>query len=113
MSAQIANQNRSANPYVLQQTMTASPEKLILMLYEFGLRSCRAGERQKAAKVFVELISALDFDYQEVAMEYFDLYRYALDQVHKGHFQNAIVVLEGLREVWESAVMGRTTGNQN
>ncbi|TDI83635.1 MAG: flagellar protein FliS [Caldithrix sp.] len=113
MSAQIANQNRRENPYLVQQIRTASPEKLILMLYEIGLRSCRAGQREKAARVFVELISALDFDYKAVAMEYFDLYRYALDQVHSGQFQNAIMVLEGLREVWESAVMGRTTGNQN
>lgn len=113
MSAQIANQNGTRNPYLLQQINTASPEKLVLMLYDLGIRCCRAGERQKAAKVFVELISALDFDYKDVALEYFDLYRYALDQVHSGKFQNAIMVLEGLREVWETAVMGRDTGERN
>ncbi len=98
---------RGDNPYLQQQVLTATPEKLILILYDLGLKWCRAKESAKASRVFVELIAALDFDYREMATGYFDLYRYSLDEVHRGRFENAIMVLEGLREVWESAVMGR------
>ena len=104
MSAQVASYNKK-NPYLQQQVLTASPEKLILILYDLGLKWCRARERGKAGKVFIELIGCLDFDYGEVALGYFDLYRYALDEVHQGRFDNAIMVLENLREIWESSVM--------
>ena len=106
MSARVA-QHTAHNPYLQQQVLTASPEKLILIMYDLALKWCRARERSKAARVFVELMGALDFDYREVATGYFDLYRYALDQVHRNRFDNAIMVLEGLREVWDAAVMGR------
>lgn len=106
----MANQAATApapNPYLRQQVMTASPEKLILMLYDVGLKWCRAQDRTKAAKVFVELIAALNFDYKEIALGYFDLYRYAMNEVHRGRFSNAITVLEELRDLWESTVMRR------
>lgn len=113
MSSQIANYGSSKNPYVLQQIRGASSEKLILMLYDIGLKSCRTKDRIKAAKVLVELISALNFDYKEIALEYFDLYRYALDCVHRGEFEETIMVFEGLREVWKSAVIGNKATQHN
>ena len=85
--------------------LLASPEKLISLLYDLGSKSCRAKDRQKAAKVLVELIAALNFEYKEIATEFFDLYRYALNEVHKGGFENALGVFEGLNDVWKSAVM--------
>ena len=107
MAIKYATPQIRKNPYLLQQIRGASPEKLILMLYDVGLKSCRARDTQKASKVLIELISALNFDYNDVALKYFDIYRFALDGVHAGKFENAIMVLEGLRGVWETAVMGR------
>ncbi len=107
MATQYTNTKARKNPYLLQQIRGASPEKLILMLYDVGLKSCRAKDSRKASKVFIELISALNFDYNDVALKYFELYRYALDGVNAGKFENAIMVLEGLRDVWETAVLGR------
>ena len=105
MAARNLGSNSSKNPYLLQQVNTASPEKLISLLYDIGSKSCRAKDRQKAAKVLVELIAALNFDHKEIATGFFDLYRYALDEVHKGGFENALMVFEGLNDVWKSAVM--------
>lgn len=107
MATKYVKPNIRKNPYLLQQIRGASPEKLILMLYDVGLKSCRARDKRVASKVFVELISALNFDYNDVALKYFDIYRFALDGVHTGKFENAIMVLEGLRDVWEAAVLGR------
>ncbi len=107
MAIKYANPKKKKNPYLLQQIRGASPEKLILMLYDVGLKSCRARDKGKASKVFVELISALNFDYNDVALKYFDLYRFALDGVNAGKYENAIMVLEGLRDVWETAVLGK------
>ena len=107
METQVAKRKPTQNPYFTQQFKTASPEKLILLLYDLGIKSCKAGDRGKASRVFVELISSLNFDYREIALQFFDLYRYAQDRACHGKFDEALMVLEGLREVWASAVMGQ------
>ncbi len=105
MAPQNLGYNSSKNPYLLQQVNSASPEKLISLLYDIGSKSCRAKDRQKASKVLVELIAALNFEHKEIAIGFFDLYRYAMDEVSKGGFENALNVFEELNDVWKSAVM--------
>ena len=112
MAMQNLSYNSSQNKYLLQQVNSAGPEKLISLLYDIGSKSCRAKDRQKAAKVLVELIAALNFDYKEIATDFFDLYRYALDEVNKGGFENALRVFEELNDVWKSAVM-KNPSNMN
>jgi flagellin-specific chaperone FliS len=73
------------------------------MMYDLGLKSCRAKDRNKASKVLVELISALNFDYQDVATRFFQLYQYALDRVHNGKFDEAGAIFQGLRDGWQDA----------
>ena len=105
MAMQNLSYDSLQNKYLLQQVNSASPEKLISLLYDIGSKSCRAKDRQKAAKVLVELIAALNFEYKEIATGFFDLYRYALDEVCKGRFESALIVFEELSDVWKSAVM--------
>ncbi len=96
------------NPYMIQQINTASPEKVILMLYDFGIRGCRTRNRELAARVLTELISALNFEHHEMALRFFSLYRFALDQVHQNRFEVPLTILKGLRETWETSVLKRT-----
>jgi len=93
------------NPYLVQQIQTASPEKLIHILYDAGIKACRKRDRVKVGQVLTELISALNFDYHETALTFFNLYRFALDEANKGHFQNSKMVLEGLDDIWLNYVM--------
>lgn len=109
MAPQNLGYNSSKNPYLLQQVKSAGPEKLISLLYDIGSKSCRAKDRQKAAKVLVELIASLNFEYKEIAIGFFDLYRYAMDEVNKGGFENALNVFEELNDVWKSTVMKNTS----
>ncbi len=109
MAPQNLGYNSSKNPYLLQQVNSAGPEKLISLLYDIGSKSCRAKDRQKAAKVLVELIASLNFEYKEIAIGFFDLYRYAMDEVNKGAFENALNVFEELNDVWKSTVMKNTS----
>ncbi len=109
MAPQNLGYNSSKNPYLLQQVNSAGPEKLISLLYDIGSKSCRAKDRQKAAKVLVELIASLNFEYKEIAIGFFDLYRYAMDEVNKGGFENALNVFEELNDVWKSTVMKNTS----
>jgi flagellin-specific chaperone FliS len=99
----------TANPYLVQQVKTATPEKLILMLYELGMKSCQTQDNQKAVKVLTELIAALNFEHGEIAGSMFELYRYAMDEVQKKNFDNAYVVFEGMHDIWENVVMKQHT----
>lgn len=101
------NVNMRLNPYIKQQIQTASPEKLILLLYDLAIKCCRTRDRQKASKVLVELISALNFDYKEVALVFFDLYKCALDSIQNNKFDEPLMIFEELYEVWESSVMSQ------
>ena len=101
----MTDNSMTSNPYLAQQVKTATPEKLILMLYAQGMKSCQAQDNQKAVKILTELIAALNFEYNEIAGSMFDLYRYALDEVHKRNFDNAYVVFEGMHDIWENVVM--------
>ena len=94
---------RMQNSYLAQQIHLASPEKLIWMMYDLGWKSCRGKDRGKASKVLVELIAALNFDHKEMAVSFFELYRYALDRVHSGKFEEAGAVFQSLRDAWETA----------
>jgi flagellin-specific chaperone FliS len=101
----MAENSVTSNPYFVQQVKTATPEKLILMLYDLGMKSCQAKDNQKAVKVLTELIAALNFEHNEIAGSLFDLYRYALDEVHKRNFDNALVVFEGMHDIWSTVVV--------
>lgn len=101
----VGSVSRSRNPYLIQQVQTASPEKLVHMLYDAGIQACQTDDREKVGRVLTELISALNFDYQDMALSFFNLYRYAMDEMHKGNLQNTQMVLEGLNDVWKKSVM--------
>lgn len=111
MAAQATYSKTSKNPYFQQQFKTASPEKLILMLYDLGIKSCRARDRAKASRVFVELIAALNFEHKEMAVRFFDLYRFGQDMACHGKFDDALMVLESLRDTWAGFVMGQNGNN--
>ncbi|MCG8607455.1 flagellar protein FliS [bacterium] len=106
MTGKQATYNPTRNPYYLQQVKSASPQKIILMLYELGLKGCRAKDRDLASKVLVELIAALDFQYQEIALPLFDQYRFALDLVHRDKFDYPSTMFQELRDVWKANISG-------
>ena len=110
----MAGNSPAVNPYLVQQVKTASPEKLILMLYEIGMKSCKAQDNRKAVSVLTELIAALNFDHNDIAMSFFELYRFALDEVHNHHYDNAYMVFEGMHDMWSNVVMKhQMEGSQN
>ena len=55
---------------------------------------------EKASRGLVELISALNFDHQEVALGLFRLYQYCLDNIKKSNYGEAISIIEELKASW-------------
>jgi len=77
-----------------------NPLQLLIKVYDYAILNCKKKNMEKASKAIVELISALNFDHQEVSMGLFRLYQYCLDRIKQGEFEESVRILEGLKESW-------------
>ena len=94
--------------YQHQAIRSASPEQLVLKLYDHGITSCRRGDRAKVRAVLVELVSSLDFEQGgDLAHRLSALYEYCLTESATGDLAAVEEVLGGLRQAWKQGVMAR------
>jgi len=118
--------NGYANNYLANQVATASPEQLLLMLYDGAIRfaslavkAIEAGDIEKRAyyinktsAIIGELDATLDFDVDPNLAENLDaLYHYMLRQLIDGNLGNraqpvheVIDMLRDLRQTWAEAI---------
>ncbi|NPV53857.1 MAG: flagellar protein FliS [Firmicutes bacterium] len=92
--------------YRAQQVMSASPERLVLIVYDQVLASCKARDAKKASSGLATLIDALDFDTGDVALGLFRLYRYAMEKIKEQKFDEAASIIRSLRDAWCQAACG-------
>lgn len=110
--------------YLETAVETASPARLIVMLYDGAIRfineaveamrrrdyETQNARLQRAQKILAELISSLDFDKGgEIAENLFRLYTYMYNQLVEANIQDSIERLEhvidllsDLREAWDT-----------
>ncbi len=102
------NSLRRMRQYQQQAVRSASPEQLILKLYDHGITSCRRNDHTKVRAVLVELVSSLDFEQGgDIAHRLSDLYSYCLAESATGDLTATEEVLCGLRDAWKQGVMAR------
>jgi len=116
--------NSSVNTYKQQQVLTATPEQLILMLYNGCIKFINEAEKHiqnksieqahisctKAQDIVLELIATLNMEYP-ISKELFTLYEYVnyelmVADLNKDvtNLQNAKKVIMNLREGWNEAL---------
>jgi flagellar protein FliS len=114
----------SANVYKQQQILTATPEKLILMLYNGCLKfmgdavaAMEGKDLQKAHNACIkaqdivsELMSVLNMDYP-ISKELYALYEYVNHQLLQANMKkdaqciaNARIVITNIRDGWAEAM---------
>lgn len=94
--------------YQRQAILTASPEQLVLKLYDLGIQACHLEDRSKLRKVLVELITGLNFEKGgEIATRLLALYNFCLTESATGSLKDVNEILTGLRDVWREAVVLR------
>lgn len=129
--------NANANVYKQQQILTATPEQLILMLYNGCIKFMNDAEKHieekdiekahqsciKAQDIIYELVSNLNMDYP-ISEELFLLYEYVGHKIVMANMkkevqplEDAKVVLQNVREGWMEAMKiarmeGKTQNNQ-
>jgi flagellar protein FliS len=89
------------------ESSAVSPERLILRLYDIGIESCLASNKDKVKRVLNELIAALDFEYRELSSSFYDLYQFALRLVDNDKLNEVLPIFQGLRSSWEKLVAAR------
>lgn len=68
-----------------------------------GIAGCRARNRRQVARVLVDLIGTLDFDYEEAATRLFEVYDDCLRRVRRRQFEVPERILESLHAVFAAA----------
>jgi flagellin-specific chaperone FliS len=92
-----------AQKYLIEQLNTMSPVQLLVKVYDIAIEACHRQDRKRASKAIVELISALNFEYGEIANRFFHIYEYCMRQVKAGNFDEARQLLQELRDGWVEA----------
>lgn len=100
----MTKKRKKVNPYLAQKIMTASPEQLILYIYDASISACGRKDYIKAAEAIQELINSLNFKEREVATTFFQMYQYILSLVHKREFEEAQLFLREIRNTWAEAM---------
>lgn len=90
--------------YKTNDIMTASPERLIIFLYDQAIKGCKLEDKELVAKALVELVDSLNFKYADMATRLFRLYEFSLEMVRREQYPPALKVLSELRETWISAI---------
>jgi len=96
-----------SNPYLVQKVLTASPEQLIVYIYDAAIIACGRENKMKASQAVQVLISSLDFDREknkDIAVKFFQLYHYILNRINSKNFGEARELLGELRKAWSEAM---------
>jgi len=126
-----------SNPYQKyqqNQVETASPVKLLLMLYNGALRfikGAREGIREKdmekanhnivkAQDIVVELMTSLDMEQGEISKNLYSLYDYANSRLLQANIKKdenilseAENILQELRDTWQEATLKDSKEEEN
>lgn len=89
--------------YLEQEVLSWSKEKVILKMYDLFILSAKKQDIRKMNRVLAELMGSLNFDYEETATRLYRLYEYVQRLVFQKRFDDAIFIIQELRNSWNQA----------
>jgi flagellar secretion chaperone FliS len=101
-----ANRANPAQTYLMKEVLEATPQMLILKLYDFAITNCQKRDTIKTNNALQELINALRFDDEkakEISIGLLRLYQFCQDQMRKGNIEIVKRILTELRDTWKDA----------
>lgn len=100
------NKNNKLNPYLVKEIMEATPQQLLIKVYDFAILHCQKHDLYKTNAALQQLISALRFDREDVkviSLGFLKLYQYCQEQMRKKNYPIVLEILSGLRKSWLDA----------
>lgn len=91
------------NGYKKNEILSLSPVQVILKLYDYVIVNAKRKNYSNVSAGITQLIAALNFDYQEISIGFFKLYRYCQTQAQNGNFEEVEKVVSELRSAWAQA----------
>ncbi len=94
---------RRVNAYLSKDILDASPQKLLLKVYDYAITNCRKNDMHRTNKALNQLISSLNFEdseAKEFSLGLMGLYQFCQDQMRKGEYKIVEKILLELRESW-------------
>ncbi len=95
--------NGNVPSYIEQEVLSWSKEKIILKMYDLFIVSCKRKDLQKMSKVLIELMGALNFEYEETSTRLYRLYEYCQRCIFQKKFDEALYIIKELRDTWALA----------
>ncbi len=102
--------NQRINQYLNNEILSATPEQLIMRIYDFAILNCQKHNMIKTNEALQVLINVLNFENpaaKEVSIGLFRLYQFCQDQMRKRKYEVVQRVLTELKESWELALKNR------
>lgn len=103
MEAMTYNSKRAYSGYKTNEITSLSPAQLILKLYDYIIVNARKKNYSNVSVGLTHLIAALNFDYKDISIGFFRLYRYCQNQARNGNFVEVEKVVGELRSTWAQA----------
>ncbi len=97
------SRTNKANTYLAKEILEASPQKLLIKVYDFAIVNCKRKNMEKTNRALSELINALNYDEpqaKEIAIGLLKLYQYCQEQMRQGNTEIVATILTDLREAW-------------
>ncbi len=97
----------NVNQYLIKEILDASPEKLLLKVYDFAIAQVQRRNLEKTNKAIQELINALDFSTdatKEISMGLLRLYKFCQDKMREKDYDIVYKILSELRDSWSEAI---------
>ncbi len=104
MKGTIPEQTNKGNPYLVQKIMSANPDQLISYIFDAAIAACGNNDSVKAGNAVRELTKSLNFEYREMAVNFFNVYRYINNNLIKGKFDESRQMLVELKSSWDTAM---------
>lgn len=102
-----SNNSSSMNQYLVKEVMDASPQELLIKIYDFAIVNCQKEDIGRTNNAIQELINSLRFDesesVREISLGLLRLYQYCQEQMRKNNFSIVNRILTELRDQWKEA----------
>ena len=105
LSNNMQRKSVKTNPYLVQKVLTASPEQLVVYIFDAAIIACGREDKMKASQAVQALINSLNFDSdRNIAVKFFQIYHYILNKINTENFDEARKLLDELRKTWSEAM---------